>query len=457
MHFSEKQCGILFFVFGMSQFLFQTPAGYLMDYTNNKIFCLAAACVITTFLTVLTASTAQDEGRNLGLMVLIKFIQGGVTALIPPGLNSITQGIVGSVGMTQQVSRNEMMNHLGTAIIMLVGSIIAFIKYPHIGILFVVSPIACLGVILFLTQINPDDIDHNAARGFAAKSATPDDTASSLSLIDSLHEPYGSTSPAKQKSYQTKPSFNFGWGGCQSNELRADSPLRVLGDTKLLVFILIVFLYHLSNGTILPLVMQSLAIGNGRTGILMSGFCIIISQLFMVMTAKICGDYSGIYGRKTLFLIGMFSGSIRCLILTILLVIIGEGEASIFMQLAILSTQLLDGLAAGVFGTMYVLVTSDISEGSGRFSLMLGLTTSAMSIGGTVSGYFGQALAQDLGYDKAFITLGIMTLLPAVIYLIFMPETLASKQNKVQDAMVTLVEKDEPEHGGSTSEIKELL
>ena len=47
-----------------------------------------------------------------------------------------------------------------------------------------------------------------------------------------------------------------------------------------------------------------------------------------------------------------------------------------------------------------------------------------MSIGGTVSGYLGQALAQDYGYQQAFMILGFLSCIPAVGYLLFMPETL---------------------------------
>ena len=46
--YSEKQAGILFFVFGMSQILFQAPAGYIMDYTDRKVAMLAFASVATT-------------------------------------------------------------------------------------------------------------------------------------------------------------------------------------------------------------------------------------------------------------------------------------------------------------------------------------------------------------------------------------------------------------------------
>jgi MFS family permease len=469
-NYSEKQCGIMFFVFGMSQFLFQAPAGYLMDYTNNKISWLATAAVVTTCLTILTAGTAQDGGGNLGFMVLVKFLQGAITALIPPGLNSITQGIVGTVGMTQQVSRNEMMNHLGTSILVLTGSIIAFFQYPNIGILFIVSPIACVGVIYFLSQIKPEDIDHAAARGLVSESSTPDD--SSLSTLDNAYIPPTET-PEKDRPatpvspistgkvpISNKPSFNLGVGSdasVSSNaETTADTPLQVLRDPTLLTFIIVCFLFHLSNGTVLPLVMQSLAIGNGGEGILLSGLCIIVAQVFMVLSAKICGDFSGKYGRKNLFLIGLFSVPIRCLILTLLLGIVGDEEASSFMHILILSTQILDGVGAGVFGTMYILVTSDISKGSGRFSLTLGLTTAAMSIGGTVSGYLGQALAQDIGYRQAFIILGTMALVPAVSYLLFMPETL---QMRTIEMDVIQEEEDEQskEGEGSNTNFKQFV
>ena len=72
-----------------------------------------------------------------------------ITSFIPPGLNSITQGIVGAKGMTTQVAVNEMMNHLGTAIIVLVGSLVGTWLYPNLGMLFVVSPIACSFFLIF--------------------------------------------------------------------------------------------------------------------------------------------------------------------------------------------------------------------------------------------------------------------------------------------------------------------
>ncbi len=509
-HYTEKQAGVLFFAFGMSQFLAQTPAGYLMDYSDKKVQLLGTAAVGTTLLTLTTAFYAQDYGANHSFMVFLKILQGAITALIPPGLNSITQGIVGSVGMTSQVSQNEMMNHFGTAIIVLIGSLLAYGMYPSIGLLFIVSPIACAGVMFYLTQIRAGDIDHDAARGLTSESAT---TNKSESMDSSGYTP-PSASRSKDGPIAEKPSFNFGFGATSRDgdsmnnaATQADTPLSILRDPILLIFVLVCFTFHLSNGTVLPLVMQTLAISNGRSGILLSGFCIIIAQACMVVSAHVCGKYSGVYGRKGLFLIGMLSVPVRCAILAILLSIKGgsdadgnnneyyandaneyyandyygnrrledayyavddavavddaggeyydaaSGDGFAFLDLLILSTQILDGVGAGIFGTMYVLVTSDISGGTGRFSLTLGLTTAAMSIGGTVSGYLGQAIAQDLGYHKAFVILGFMSMIPVVLYFTCMPETLSIKEAQQNEAekngMSGIAEEDEHGEGPS--------
>lgn len=402
--YSEKQVGALFFTFGLSQFLFQAPAGYLYDYTEQKVLYLSLAGVLTTLMTLLTAFLASEE--NFILMIFIKFVQGAITSFIPPGLNSITQGIVGSVGMTSQVAVNEMSNHLGTAIIVATGSLIAFFRYPDIGVLFIVSPIACLGFLYFLNQIKSSDIDHNAARGLVAEVGEE---------------------VQKGKSEEEE----------EVEAVEAISTLELLKDPILLLFIVICFLFHLSNGTVLPLVMQTLAIGNGASGILLSGMCITIAQLVMVVSAKICGTYSAKYGRKWLFLAGLGIVPIRCAILGGLLTLRGDNEASLIMQGLILSTQILDGIGAGTFGTMYILVTSDVSGGTGRFGLTLGLTTAAMSIGGTVSGYLGQALAQDYGYLSAFWILMVLSCVPTLIYFFFMPETLPERVNDTDDTAPT--------------------
>jgi MFS family permease len=536
-NFTEKQIGVLFLVFGLSQFLVMAPTGYLLDYSNSKINWVLFAGFLGSLLTIVTAVTAAQDGTNMGLMIVWKVLQGAITAILPSGFNSITLGIVGSSGFTYQVSRNRMMNHIGTALIVALGSLIAYFLYPNIGALFVVSPLSAIGLYYHLHRIKPTHVNRDAARCLIIESPTmeeyehlddtaewdmgaesdeigstcarsdffseaPSDTPSMYipphELSDSLmppsqigprksersfvilepaieedrvsdhsdHQQHGAASKSDRvRSYSSQPSYNFGWGGRressevdvaaeaaleagekQEHPLKAMPPVSVLRDPTLGLFSLIVFFFHLANSSVLPLVMQSLALQDPQGGILLSGLCILVAQSFMAFFAKLCGDYSPKWGRKGLSLVGLASLTVRCFLLTLLLTTQENVESLLSENVTkalILSTQLLDSVGAGIFGTLHILITNDISGGTGRFSLMLGVTTGAMCLGGTVSGYIGQAIAQDYGYPFAFTCLGMMSLIPFFMFVFWMPETLPDyvKPKRRRRRLITMLKK----------------
>jgi MFS family permease len=506
--FTEHQIGVLFFVFGFSQFLCMAPSGYFLDYSNNKINWVMFSGFAASTLTVLTALTAAPNGENMGLMIVLKVLQGGIIAILPPGFNGITLGIVGSTGFTHQVSRNRMMNHMGTALVVAIGTLISYFLYPNIGHLFIVSPLAAIGFYYNLSKIKPHHVNKDAARGLIIMSPTmteyeymdeenelmdaatedegddekgdivgelpfhegsyvpPDLLSPGIRRsrtqsgdmrkqhprvkVDVTHQHEQQVQPAatdssskgsnNNRSFGSLPSFNFGWGVKETESqgsmhssipsptpLRAQTPLSVILDPTLMVFALVVFFFHLANSAVLPLVMQSLKVKDTQAGILLSGMCIVVAQAFMAYFAKIVGDYSPYWGRKNLSLVAFLSLTLRCLLLTVLVTAqnqVKTWRGVVMFKFLILSTQLLDSVGAGIFGTMQIVVTNDISAGTGRFSLMMGITTGAMCLGGTISGYVGHAIAQDFGYASAFSTLGVMSLIPIFLYLFFVPETL---------------------------------
>ena len=582
-------------------------AGYWLDYSSGiqKIRSVIGAAGMTAALTVIGALAAPDmisqEGNQnkskanavviMALMIGIKVLQGGMTAILAPGFNGITLGIVGSKGFTRQVSRNRMMTHTGTAVMVSMGSIVAYALYPALGVLFFSAPICAYGVYYFLNQIIPAHIDQDAARSLKLESNTMSEyeladavafakqqaariqwecnsssgtspvycAARSSSSSSSAEEPVFASSPyypfgnelmpppsetaaprrssavrtyegnmgganspgedhtarypqaiderlnstaitadafatildAKQnteffdnesssarqsvptketkdmlrstgdkgkeqgsrRAYSTIPSFNWGWGeilrqegslssSLDYNELdpcrlgdskeiqkipTAQTPLSVVFNPKFLVFCTVVFFFHAANASVLPLVMQSLSLQDPQYGILLSGLCIVIAQSFMTFFAQICGDYSPVWGRKGLILGGIAALSVRCFLLTILVSAqdgYDDESTPKSLKMYILLTQLLDSAGGGIVGTMQVLVTSDISAGTGRFSLLVGITASSMCLGATVSSYLGQAIAFDYGYPNAFAFLGLLSLLPFCLYLVLMPETL---------------------------------
>ena len=507
--FSEYQVGVLFFVFSLFQFLFLFPSGYFLDYSGRKIEWVIWAGCGTSALTVITALAARDFGENMPLMIALKMLQGSLTAILVPGFNSITLGIVGATGFTHQVSRNRMMNHVGTALIVGTGSLIAYFLFPNIGNLFFVSPLAAMGLYYNLRRIRRSHVNIAAARSLIVTSPTMTEyehmdeeneviwMASGRSIDENdiygdLHcgtrayappvvliqtntadnrasmqpsEGERETSSERQdeNSVAETPKesvlkfgpLKFEWARPPVAKVlpnKVQSPLSVLMDQDLIIFTAVIFFFNLSNASVLPLVMQSLSLKDPQAGILLSALCIVIAQACMAFLAKLCGDYSPLWGRKNLFLIGLVSLPIRCFLLCGLVAhqdtLADEDEnGSVVLKALILSTQILDSVGAGILGTLYILITNDISIGTGRFSLMLGTTTGAMCLGGTVSGYLGNSWAGDYGYPTAFKYLGFTSLIPMFLYAIFVPETLPTcavpkpkRRKHVQDVLKRLQE-----------------
>ena len=89
----------------------------------------------------------------------------------------------------------------------------------------------------------------------------------------------------------------------------------------------------------------------------------------------------------------------------------------------LLSTQILDGLGGGFCGLIHPFLVADISFGSGRFNLMMGLTASMFGLGATMSNYLGQTVVEVYGHVASLTASLILSFIPVVIFGCFMPET----------------------------------
>jgi hypothetical protein len=85
-------------------------------------------------------------------------------------------------------------------------------------------------------------------------------------------------------------------------------------------------------------------------------------------------------GRRPLFLAGIITLPLRCA-----MIIYWKDAGDVFL----LSTQILDGLGGGFFGLLHPYLVNDISFGTGRFNLMMGLTASMFGLGATLSNFLG--------------------------------------------------------------------
>jgi MFS family permease len=85
--------------------------------------------------------------------------------------------------------------------------------------------------------------------------------------------------------------------------------------------------------------------------------------------------------------------------------------------------QLLDGIGAGIFGVVSVLVIADLTKGTGRFNLTQGALATATGLGAGLSNLIAGFVVKAAGFDAGFITLAAIAAAAALFFFLAMPET----------------------------------
>jgi MFS family permease len=90
---------------------------------------------------------------------------------------------------------------------------------------------------------------------------------------------------------------------------------------------------------------------------------------------------------------------------------------------ALVAIQVLDGVGAGIFGVVSVLVIADLTQGSGRFNLALGAISTAVGIGAALSQTIAGSIVHHWNFNTGFLFLSAVAAAAFGILFFFMPET----------------------------------
>ena len=105
-----------------------------------------------------------------------------------------------------------------------------------------------------------------------------------------------------------------------------------------------------------------------RSAIPLIGGAIVTAQLMMAIATWVGGKLTAIgVGRKPLFMAGIVTLPLRCA-----LIILWKDAGNTKLLL----TQILDGLEGGLMGLIHPYLVADITFGTGRFNVVMGLTAS---------------------------------------------------------------------------------
>ena len=93
----------------------------------------------------------------------------------------------------------------------------------------------------------------------------------------------------------------------------------------------------------------------------------------------------------------------------------------------LLVCQGLNGISGAVFGVMMTLVAADLTRGTGRFNLTLGMLGVAISIGASLSTALAGVTVALFGGKVAYLGLALTGLCGLLLLWVAMPETRPSK------------------------------
>jgi predicted MFS family arabinose efflux permease len=280
----------------------------------------------------------------------------------------VSLGIVGHHVFDGRQGRNQAFNSAGNVIAAVSMGLMGY-YISNRSIFFFVAASA-MPTMLTLLLIRPDDIDYERARG--GKDAREDSARNAR--------------PAR---------------------LRA-----MLQDRPLVIFLCCAVMFHFANAAMLPLLGEMLSRAQGRSSMMFMSACVVTTQLVIALLATWVGHKAGSWGRKPLLLIAFAALPVRAVL-----------YALTHNTVALIAIQTLDGVAAGIFGVVSVLVIADLTRGSGRFNLTLGAISTAVGIGASLSQVIAGSIVHAFGYDTGFLVLAAIATMALAILFVFMPET----------------------------------
>lgn len=361
-NWSASDIGLVMGSMGVATGLMQIPAGRWMDSVQNKRLVLSGACVVVAIACPLMAIYPV-----MAVVLPAQIAIGAAAAFILPGIASLTLGLVGHNRLAMRTGRNEVFNHAGNVVAaLLAGGVGHFLDREYI--FWVVSVWSILSIVSIML-IKSSEVDEVQARG------------------------------ARRDAMGVMQVSRFP---------------ELLKDRRILIFAVVVLLFHFGNAAMLPLVGQELATNaRGEGASLWMSACIILAQMVMIPVARYAGIYVDRWGCKPVFLIALVALPIRGILYTF-------SDEPIYL----LAVQMLDGVGAGIFGVVWVLVVADLTKGTGHYGLTLGLINAAHMVGFFLSQTTAGMVVDSAGsFSAGFLYLAVIASLALLIYAVAMPET----------------------------------
>jgi MFS family permease len=195
--------------------------------------------------------------------------------------------------------------------------------------------------------------------------------------------------------------------GTARNRLR-----RMLSDRRLLIFAACILVFQLANAAMLPLMGSILTMRSNEWASTLIGACIVVPQLIVAGFAPLVGRMADSWGRRPLLIFCFAVLAARGILF-----------ALVTNPYLIVGVQILDGVCAAVLGVTLPLIVADITRGTGRFNLGLGIVGSAVGVGAALSTTLAGYTIDHFGSSAAFFALASLAVCGLALVWLLLPET----------------------------------
>ena len=248
---TQADVGLMGAATGLAGVVLQTPAGAFIDRTTARRGVIVAALLVLSAGSLVLYATASFWAVTLsnGLISV-------VSDVFAPAVTALTLGLTARAALSRRIGRNSAFDHAGNlAIALAVGAVGTLASQRAI---FLLVPVFTAVAVAATLSIPAAAIDNRRARGLDAAVGTENGKVAGLALL-----------------FRSRP-------------------LRVLAAS--------VFLFHLANAAMLPLVGQELAARQPGSADGLMSLCIIAAQGVMLPLALLVGRKADRWGRKPIFL-----------------------------------------------------------------------------------------------------------------------------------------------------------
>jgi predicted MFS family arabinose efflux permease len=292
--------------------------------------------------------------------------------LIAPGIAAMSLASVGEAAFSERVGRNARFASIGNGLTAGVMGLAGSYFAP--ASIFFVAAVLTVPTLLSLSLVGPERTN-------------------------------SSEDPTK-KERQKQDDQKLTWKAVQV----------LLLDRRLLIFAACVVLFFAASAAIPAGVAAQVMKRRPELATLIVAATALLPQAIVAMISPWIGRTAQRSGRRPMLLLGWGLLPPQAVL-----------YATLPGPYTLLICQGLNGISGAVFGVMMTLVAADLTRGTGRFNLTLGMLGVAISIGASLSTAFAGVTVAMFGGKVAYLALALTGLCGLLLLWVAMPETRASE------------------------------